>query len=212
MVFRYHIEPIGGALAVAGVFAVIGLLFGQSPLNIVPFITAGGPLLWVLIQLRRRGMTIEAGEDHLLVRRSVSGRQVKVAYRDVRGCVATKRGGLALAFREEPPAAKASDGITDRTPGEAGNRPLALVDARPEAPRTPRQRFLLTARVVEVARLVEWIDQRRAALAPAEGQIPPEYMRRLVARRRLRDFIVALIAVLCTPLYTILLVRIVISF
>ncbi len=70
----------------------------------------------------------------------------------------------------------------------------------------PKQRLLHTAKIDHILDLVALIDERRGLFSHLDV-IPPEHVRRLAARRRIRDVCIALLALLSTPVYVILLVR-----
>lgn len=186
-----------------GIVILAGIVTRLHPL-VLPL--AAGPYLWALMQTLRRGRGVHLLDGEVLIQRSLSGREVHIPYPDVRGVIAARRGGIGVAFVQHRPFGGDSSTL-DRSPSE---RPLS--DLRPdlESDMLPRPRFLLTARLEGVSKLIDALNARRES-AGAEG-LPPAYMRALVVRRRMRDGILALLVVLGTPLYIILIVRILSAF
>lgn len=202
--FPYHAAPaqMTRPLLVGG--AIILLVAVVARLHFLIILLAAGPYLWALMQELRRGRGVSLRDGEVLIQHSLSGREVRIPYPEVRGVIAARRGGIGVAFVQRRPL----DSLTlDRPPSE---RPLS--DLRPEADsETPlRPRFLLTARLEGTSDLINALNARRES---AGGEkLPDTYMRALVVRRRMRDGILALLAVLATPLYIILMARILSAF
>jgi hypothetical protein len=204
--FAYHTEPITGALALAAPFLLLGALVDHPLARVVGLATCAGPLAWAGLQSLRRGRGVSLHDDarQIVITRSLSGRTARVGYDDVRGWLATRRGGLALAYEVPPPTAATAAS----PPAQPGTDPIPLTamhsaQAAPgDIPAGPRRGLILTAKLDDVATLTEQIAAR------TEAAIPPEYMRQLAARRRTRDVILAFFIVAGTPLYVAFLVRI----
>jgi len=205
--FRYTSEnPVLGLLI--GVPPLVFAFFSGPILRIILLSLSTGPLIWAVLQALRRWHKIKLDDTALTVQMSLSGRVVHVPWARVRGVVITHRGGLALAYTIPPkPSAVQQESGTERSlfgrfdddEHDAANPPRA------------KQRLLHTAKVDDILNLVATIENYRSAQS-TEELIPPEYMRRLAARRRLRDGCIALVALLATPLYVIILVRVIGSF
>lgn len=148
-----------------------------------------GVLFWALLQILRGACAIRLYAEYLLVQGSVSGRVRRIPYAQMCGFAITRRGGLALLYREPP-------SLPQRMPTE-------VLTAAPPAEQPPRQRFLLTARLAQPESL-------RAALAerlPKPPSVPERYVLDLARRRRLRDGLIVLFAVLATPFYVLIISR-----
>ncbi len=194
--FCYHTDSVRPALIVAAPPLILAV-FAQMPLLRLALIAlASGPLAWALLQRMRRGRTLRLYDDYLLIQRSMSGRVLRIPYTDIRGAIANRRGGLGLLYRVMPKPA----------PSE-GQR--SLTDAHPEP--LSRPRVVITAKIDNVSALVEAINARQAAVAP-EPPLPVIHVQTLVARRRRRDFLVVLLAILGIPLYVTIITRVLMSF
>lgn len=204
--FPYHAAPaqIARPLLLGG--AIILLVAVVARLHLLIILLAAGPYLWALMQELRRGRGVSLLAGEVLIQRSLSGREVRIPYPDLRGVIAARRGGIGLAFVQRPPL----DSKSDSPDQPASERPLS--DLRPEADsEIPlRPRFLLTARLEGTSDLINALNARRES-AGAEG-LPDTYLRALVVRRRMRDGILALLLVLGTPLYIVLIARILSAF
>jgi hypothetical protein len=194
MIFAYRAErvglaelllPLGGALLGIGLGGVLGVVFLGSGL---------GVLFWAALQGLRQGRGVRLYESYLLVQGSITGRARRIPYAHVLGFAITRRGGLALLYIEPtavPQQAQPTESLV--------NLPLA------EQPL--RQSFVLTARLAQPEAL-------RAALAErlsSPSRVPEPYVVRLARRRRLRDALIVLLALLATPIYVLLFNRILTS-
>ena len=125
---------------------------------------------------------------------SVTGRARRIPYACVLGFAITRRGGLALLYIESP-----------AVPQQA--QPTESLVNLPLAEQPLRQSFVLTARLAQPEAL-------RAALAErlsSPSRVPEPYVVRLARRRRLRDALIVLLALLATPIYVLLFNRILTS-
>lgn len=191
MTFPYHAERVGlGALLLPLSIVLLGVGLGNV-LGLVLLGSGLGVLLWALLQGLRQGRGVRLYEAYLLVQGSVTGRVRRIPYAHVLGFAITRRGGLALLYRELPDAP------------EQPQPTQSLVHWQPiEQP--PRQFLILTARLAQPEAL-------RAALAERllrSLSVPETYVARLARRRRLRDALIVLLALLATPIYVLLFNRI----
>ncbi|MFN7209722.1 MAG: hypothetical protein ACK4P1_04920, partial [Aggregatilineales bacterium] len=120
----------------------------------------------------------------------ISGRARRIPYAQIGGFAITRRGGLALLYRE----------TTDQPPQVASHE--ALIGA-PHAEQPPRQRFVLTARLAQPQALHAAFAER----LPSPPSVPQAYILSLARRRRLRDGLIVLFALLGTPLYILMIDR-----
>jgi hypothetical protein len=195
--FTYHTDPARPAFITAAPPLILAVLVSMPLLRLALLSLASGPLAWALLQWIRRGRTLRIYDDYLLIQRSVSGHVLRIPYTDICGAIATRRGGLGLLYRVAPkPSAP--------TPPE-GKR--SLMDAHPDT----RPRVVITAKVDGVAALVEAIKARQTAMAQ-EPPLPAIHIKTLVSRRRRRDFLVVLLAILGIPLYVTVITRVLMSF
>jgi hypothetical protein len=197
--FHYHTDPARLALISAALLLILAVFVPLPLLRLALVSLASGPLVWALFQRLRRGRTLRLYDDYLLIQRSLSGRVLRIPYADIRGAIPTRRGGLGLLYQIAPqqPA----------PPSPEGKR--SLLDARPEPDARPRQRVVITAKVDNIAALVEAIHARLSAQEPP---LPAMHVRMLVSRRRRRDFFVVVLAILGIPLYVAALTRVLMSF
>ncbi len=192
MVFLYYTErltPLVGLLVLG--MAAVGTVLGGM-LGVVFVGSACGIFIWACLQVLRQKRGVRLYEGYLLLQGSVSGRVRRIPYEQLRGFSLTKRGGLALLYRELP------------TP-QPDLPPQALSAALPnEAP--PHQRLLLTARLAQPEALHAALAAR-CALSSSDA-VPATYVLGLARRRRLRDALIVLMAILGIPLYVLILSRI----
>ncbi len=193
MGFPYYTERLTPwvGLFVLGM-AALGVLLG-GVFGVVFMGSAGGVFLWACLQVLRQKRGVRLYEDYVLVQGSISGRVRRIPYGQVRGFNLTKRGGLALLYRELPAP-------------QPDLPPQALHAALPsDAP--PRPRFLLTARLAQPEALRAALTER-CNLSGADA-VPDAYVLGLARRRRLRDALIVLLAILGIPLYVLILSRII---
>jgi hypothetical protein len=191
MLFPYHTERISlPMLSLPVGMALIGLVSGNV-LGLVLLGSGLGILLWALLQVLRQGRGVRLYADYLLIQGSVTGRVRRVPYADVLGFALTRRGSLALLYCKPLTTPQTT------LPAEA------LVGiAATEQPL--RRHFVLTARLAQPELL-------RAALAerlPSALSAPESYVIGLARRRRLRDGLIFVLALLATPLYILIFSRV----
>lgn len=194
--FLYRVEPGAGPFLVGAALLIVAL-FLRGALGLIVALTAGGPLAFALLQWLRRGRVIRLESDGLIVQGSISGRRRTVAYHAIRGIAETRRGGLGLFFHEctDP------DVPQQYTPGQS---PVALdrLRAEPNPAFPARPRLLVTAPVADVETLLA--ELRRCC--PGDT-ISAGMLDRLIRRRQWRDRLTALIGLLGTPLYVMIIAR-----
>jgi hypothetical protein len=192
MVFPYYTERLTPlVLALPLGMAALGLWLG-SVFGVALFGSACGIFIWACLQVLRQKRGVRLYDAYLLLQGSVSGRVRRIPYGQVRGFSLTKRGGLALLYRELPAP-------------QPDLPPQALSAALPsETP--PHQRLLLTARLAQPEALRAALTER-CALSSADA-VPATYVLGLARRRRLRDALIVLMAILGIPLYVLILSRI----
>lgn len=188
--YAYQTEPtrpavlIGAAFLILAVVLAVILPSAGGLFAVIMVACAGGPLAWAALQWVREGRGVRLYEDHALIQRSISGRFQTVKYAALRGHSLTKRGGLIMVYSEAAPD--------------------------PEAP--PKRGLILTARVAAPAQALADLDARRQAAAPHPDPLPPGGAEQLAARRRLRDSLLILIILLATPLWGVVLLRVIAGF
>ncbi len=178
--------------------AVAVLVFVPSlrPLTSLLWLAFSGVGSWALLQEIRRGRTIRLYDQYALIQRSLSGRVVRVPYANLRGILVTRRGGVAILHHQPRPAPPVADSpsLTDLQRGGEGDAP-------------PIQRLVITARLSDAVGLAAALSERHGG-ANAAPLIPPNHLRALVRRRLLRDTLLALLILAGTPLYVIVIARI----
>ncbi len=190
MIFRYHTEAVRpSVLALAVGMLLLGWWWGGA-LGVALWGSALGMGCWALLQVLRRGCAIRLYDEYLLVQGSISGRARRIPYAQIGGFAITRRGGLALLYRE----------TTDQPPQLASHE--ALIGA-PYAEQAPRQRFVLTARLAQPQALHAALAER----LPSPPSVPQAYILGLARRRRLRDGLIVLFVLLGTPLYILMIDR-----
>jgi hypothetical protein len=188
--YPYQTDPTRPAVLIGAVFLSLAVIAAVTPASVgglfaVVFVAcAGGPLTWAALQWLRNGRGIRLYDDHVLIQRSISGRFQAVKYAALRGYGLTKRGGLIVVYSEASPD--------------------------PEAP--PKRGLILTARLAAPAHVLADLHARRQTAAPHPDPLPPGGAEQLAARRRLRDALLILIVLLATPLWGLILLRIIAGF
>lgn len=188
-----------------------GLLIGLPLLVMALFVSpfarlallalAVGPLLWAVLQSLRRGRGVRLYGEYVAVQRSISGRVIRIPYTHLLGHAATRRGGLALVYRESlaPPEPVPAAGPS--TEPVTSFNDIRVEDATSSK---PRRRFILTAKLDRVAVLADLIAARRDLSAP--DCIPSPIVQIMARRRRLRDALIVLLLLLSLPLWVIVIV------
>lgn len=195
-VFPYRVEPVRPALLVAVPLILAGVILPPAARSVL-FIGAGGPLLWAVLQVLRRGRGVHLGQTGLIVERALFGPPARIPFSAVRGCAITRSGGLALLWRE------ASGHPTPLT--VASDAPaLTALTATDDPDSPPRQRLMLTAPLADPEALRGAIEDR----CGPDTLVPGAAMARLIRRRRLRNVTLLIVTLLGTPLYTVIVLRI----
>jgi hypothetical protein len=199
MRFEYRTESVRQALLLIGLFLVAALLVREPLVQIVLVAAAAGPAAWAFIQWIRRGHGVQICDDHLLVENPILRRVRRIPYSTVRGCTVTGSGGLAVAY-EKPSQPAAPTGAVP-----------SLTSLRPES-HTLRPRYSLV-----VTSPLERTDSLAAMLADRLGSITARSITvddvlAWARRRRVRNTILIVLGILATPLYVIVIGRIIASF
>ncbi|MCS6872024.1 MAG: hypothetical protein RML95_08120 [Anaerolineae bacterium] len=191
MLFAYHTERVSLLMFFAALStALFGILLG----NVLGVAIAGsgtGILCWSGLQVLRQGRGIRLYDDYLLVQGSVTGRVRRIPYANVLGFATTQRGGFALLYCELPSAPQPT------------LPPEALIGIAGRENEQLRQRFVLTARLAQPQMLHTALTER----LPHALSVPETYIIGLARRRRLRDALIVLVALIATPLYVLILSR-----
>jgi hypothetical protein len=200
MRFDYRVEPVRQALLLAGVFLFVALLVREPLIQIVLLAVAAGPAAWAAIQWIRRGRGVQVCDDHLLVENPLLRRARHIPYRAVRGYSVTGAGGLAVAYEK---AAQPATAATNRTP--------ALTSLRPESHTLrPRYTLVVTSPLVHADNLSAALTERLGNTAARS--ITGDDVLAWARRRRVRNLLLIVLAVLGTPLYVIVIGRIIAGF
>jgi hypothetical protein len=198
MQFDYRTEPYRSALIIAGILVLLAVVVQLPLFRAVLLAMAAGPGAWALLQLRRQGHGVRFNTNCVEIQPSVIGRIRQIPYSAIQGFMTTPKSQLVVAF-QNPDKAPA--------PTEA---PHALTDIRPETHRSgPRYGLAVTPAVTNPADLT-------VALAARVPQSPQPHftaddLKAWMRRRRLRNAILVMLAVLGTPLYFILIGRVIAS-
>ena len=199
MRFEYHTEPVRQALLLTGLFLVAPFLVREPLVQIVLLALGAGPAAWAFIQWIRRGYGVQVCDDHILVENPLLRRARRISYPAVRGYAVTGAGGLAVAY-EKPAQPSAPTGSSP-----------SLTSLRPESHiLRPRYSLVVTSPLNRAdslaAMLVDRLGNTIAQSVTADDVLG------WARRRRVRNFILIVFAVLGTPLYVIVIGRIIASF
>jgi hypothetical protein len=207
MLFRYQTEPIRPAVVILFALLIAAILIPVPLVQLVLFATATGPAVWALLQWRRRNLGVTLNADSLDIDRTLRARPVHIPFNTIEGYTITPKGVLTLVHRPKAQPVQT-------------NTQVALTDLRPQ--RVMRQQMIITAALVTanaenhtenntIENNTNVLDQQlRAALTNVK--IPHEIVQTLLRRRRVRNIILLLLAVLGTPIYVIVGFRILASF
>jgi hypothetical protein len=97
------------------------------------------------------------------------------------------------------------------TPSTIGSRP-ALTEIRPETHKRPRYRLIVTSALHHADQLAAVLAERIPHDPNADQWFSADDLMAWINRRRIRNFILVVLGVLGTPIYVIVLGRIVTSF
>jgi hypothetical protein len=198
MQFDYRTEPHRSALIIAGGLVLLAAVVQLALLRAVLLAVAAGPGAWALLQWRRQGRGVRLQTDGVEIQPSLIGPIRQIPYSAIQGYLTTPRSQLVVAYQKP-------DKVSTSTA-----RPHALTDIRPETHRTgPHYGLVVTPAVANPTALT-------AALAARVPQSPQphftqEDLKAWMRRRRLRNAILVMLAVLGTPLYIILIGRVIAS-
>lgn len=196
--FLYRAEPAAGPFLLGLILLAAALLL-PGALRLILLLTAGGPLAFAALQRLRRGRAVWLEADGLVVQGSISGRRRRVPFPAIRGITTTRRGGLGLLYHERTDP--------DLPSGRVGGAPaLDRLHAEPNAAFPVRPRLLATAPLHGVEALIATLRQ----CCPEDG-ISMSALDRLIRRRQWRDRLIALLALLGTPLYVMIVARVMAS-
>ncbi|GEM_PF-992956 len=198
MQFDYRTEPHRSALIIAGGLVLLAAVVQLALLRAVLLAVAAGPGAWALLQWRRQGRGVRLQTDGVEIQPSLIGPIRQIPYSAIQGYLTTPRSQLVVAYQKP-------DKVSTST-----EMPHALTDIRPETHRTgPHYGLAVTPAVANPTALT-------AALAARVPQSPQphftqEDLKAWMRRRRLRNAILVMLAVLGTPLYIILIGRVIAS-
>jgi hypothetical protein len=199
MRFEYRTEPAGTALIITAALFLAALVVRPALVQVILLAMAAGPGAWALVQWLRRGHGVQICDDYLLVQNPVLRRARHIPYAAIRGYVVSG-GGLAVAFEKAIPPA----------PDQV--KRLALTDLRPESLiLRPHYSLVVTSPLTHVDSLLSALSERLKNITPLKQVFSTSDLMAWIRRRRIRNFILIVLTVLCTPLYVILLGRIVAS-
>jgi hypothetical protein len=196
MQFDYRTEPHRSALIIAGGLVLLAAVVQLALLRAVLLAVAAGPGAWALLQWRRQGRGVRLQTDGVEIQPSLIGPIRQIPYSAIQGYLTTPRSQLVVAYQKP-------DKVSTST-----EMPHALTDIRPETHRTgPHYGLVVTPAVANPTALT-------AALAARVPQSPQphftqEDLKAWMRRRRLRNAILVMLAVLGTPLYIILIGRVI---
>jgi hypothetical protein len=198
MQFDYRTEPYRSALIIAGVLVLLAAVVQLALFRAVLLAVAAGPGAWALLQWRRQGRGVRLQTDCVEIQPSLVGRVRQIPYSTIQGYLTTSRSQLVVAYQKP-------DKITAST--QASH---ALTDIRPESHRAgPHYGLVVTPAVANPTALAAAL----AAHAPSSPQphFTVDDLKAWMRRRRLRNAIIVMLVVLGTPLYFILIGRVIAS-
>ena len=200
MQFVYRTEPYRAPLLIAAGLVLVAVFAPLLLFRMILLAMAAGPGAWALIQWRRHGRGVQMGEEGVLIQPSLIGRARLIPYHAIQNFMLTPKGQLVLAYQKPEKVSPVQ--ITS---------PQALTDIRPESHRSgPRYGLSVTPALDNYGSLAEALS---AHLAPdAERHFTVDDLKAWRNRRRLRNAIFILLAVLATPVYIIVIGRIIASF
>lgn len=202
MRFSYHTEPIRNALIMVVLIVIVALLIPNSLLRIVVLALAAGPGAWAILQRLRRRVGVYLTEDRLVIENALNGRASNIPYTMIRGYLLTPADGLVVAYVEPlkpEPVKRPIQGV-------------ALTAARPESHRRPKQRLVVAPPIDDADNLIRALDQQLQRTPPTAPSVSEQELRQWMRRKQIRDWIVLIIGVLATPLYVIIIGRVIASF
>lgn len=203
MRFEYITDQNRAALIVAGILLVCAVIAPLTLFRVIFLALAAGPGSWALIQWVRQRHGVQLDDDQLLIDNPLLRRIRQIPLAAIRGYALTPRKGLAVAYAQE----------AKRTPSPPtiGSRP-ALNEMRPETHKRPRYRLVVTSPLNQADQLVTILTERVPIDPTVDGWFDADDISAWINRRRIRNFILIVLGVLGTPIYVIIIGRIVASF
>jgi hypothetical protein len=202
MRFEYTSEPNRVPLIITGVLILGAVMVPVLLFRVIFLAIAAGPGVWAALQWLRRGYGLQIEDDQLLVGNPLLRRTRQIPLAMIRGFTLTPRKGLAVAYQQE---VKQSS-----PPSTIGSRP-ALTDMRPETHKRPRYRLIVTSAIHHAEQLATVLTERIPHDPKADQWFSAEDLMAWISRRRIRNFILVVLGVLGTPIYVIVIGRIVAS-
>lgn len=204
MRFEYDHSPVRWAVIGAAVVAVLSLLLSDSLFQLIGLSIAAGPAMWALVQWRRRGHGVVLDDNVLTLEFAFTGRKRSIPYVDMLGCTYSDDQGLIVAYLRRA-----------QQQSNAGDYPaisrVALAQARP--PAGIRRNVVSTPRLKDIrgclTALSEHLPQNPPALAEKYSTAT---LRSLAVRRNRINVLLLLLALLATPIYVIIITRLVTIF
>jgi hypothetical protein len=203
MRFEYTSEPNRLPLIIAGVLIVCAVIVPVLLFRIIFLAFAAGPGSWALLQWLRRGYGLRIEDEQLLIDNPLLRRTRNIPFEIIRGFTLTPRKGLAVAYQQETKQSL--------PPSTIGSRP-ALTDIRPETHKRPRYRLTVTSAIKHADQLAAILTERISHDPNSDQWFSAEDLLVWINRRRIRNFILVVLGVLGTPIYVIVIGRIVASF
>jgi hypothetical protein len=195
--FPYQAEPIGKAVLIAGCFLIAAVVFLSPLIRLLLLVCAAGPLYWIIIQLGRRGRGVLITDTHLLIAPMIGpARQIALSSLQDSAIVSTNH--VAVAYLDTRQSATTSPDHKDLSR-------LALTDARP-SDLGPKRRLVVSRPVADIAQLDQAI-QKCLVADRAVKPLPAGFVESWAERRRTRNTILVILAVMATPIYAMILFR-----
>ncbi len=214
MRFDYHVEPfrpisagvavlVFAAILVALRLALLAVPGTDNPMRflfealgrLVLIAAPMGWALWAVLWLLRRGRGITVDENCLLVENRFTGKKTVVPNGDILGVAVSESNGLLVAYQK---SSRSQELPVDRSR-------LALTDARPTST-GPRKVLIVTPPIDHINELTQILSMRINT-----PSFSPNDLRDWAARLHVRSMILLGLAVLGTPIYVIILGRLVSS-
>jgi hypothetical protein len=194
MYFPYRTESPRLAIVMAA-FCIVGAVLVQLLLFKVILLACGsGPAAWALIQWRRRGRGVTLADDHIMVQRALARTPWRVPYSCVRGFAATRRDALALVHEEQHKAPVQPTLRPDSFKAMSSRR---LIDSAP---------------LEDPDALIAALATRLQSVSDAALPFEEEFVLSWLRRRRIRNIVFLVTAILATPIYVTIVGRIISSF
>lgn len=199
MLFEYDTSPVRNTVVVVIVIVVISILLPSTLLTLIGLSVAIGPALWALIQWRRHGHGVHLTDNGLTIDYPLLGRAKTISYADVLACASTADDGLIVAYLRRVKQPEISDYPSVSRVALAQARPPASIRRQlASSPRLKDAEGCLTA-------LIEHQEQNPTVIAE---HFSASALRSMARRKNVRNALLLLLAALATPLYVILIARV----